>query len=43
MQRFADPKSESGCKTFVEVIGTVMDKKTIAFLMYIDMGSSIGT
>ncbi len=32
---------KSGVETFIEVIGTVVDDKTIGFLTCVDMGSNV--
>ena len=36
------PEIKDGVEKFIEVIGTVIDEKTISFLSCIDMGTEVG-
>ncbi len=36
------PEIEDGVERFIEVIGTVVDEKTISFLTCVDMGCDVG-
>ena len=41
-KRLEIPEIEEGVERFIEVIGTVVDEKTISFLTCVDMGCDVG-